>query len=196
MSTLFEVPAKGDGIHRDARFAKSGDRRFLLTRRWAEAEDTPYVLFCMLNPSTANAEKDDPTIRKCMKYARDWGYGALHVVNLFDFITPSPGDLHEWLRSNEDREQQRPLYLDIIRDQSQYAALTVCGWGTWGGWFPERAKAVHAMLHRPHALHITKDGHPGHPLYLKSNAIPQPFLPTPSTTHQADLTADQLTADR
>lgn len=175
MSLLFDIPTKEASIVRDARFTKSGDRRYLLTRRWVADEQSPYVLFVMLNPSTANAVKDDPTIRKCMKYARDWGYGALHVVNLFDYITAFPSSLRAWLTDNADTERERPLYLDIIRDQSQYAAVTVCGWGTWGGWFPERAQQVYAVLREPQALHITNDGHPGHPLYLKAGLRPVPF---------------------
>lgn len=165
-------------IRRSARFTKSGLRRFLLERSWGP-EDAPYVLWCMLNPSTANAEVDDPTIRKCMKYVHAWGYTSMRVVNLWELITPHPEVLRKWAVD----EQQRLLNLvhddhslGIIDGESHYAALTVCGWGTWGGWFPERVATVYGVLSRPHALHVTKDGHPGHPLYLPACAVPKPFV--------------------
>jgi hypothetical protein len=163
-------------IHRTARFTKSGDRRFLLTRRWGP-EDAPYVCFVMLNPSTANAEHDDPTIRKCMKYVRTWGYTQLRVVNLWDYITPNPHALLLWTKTQmRPEERNHPdQYLGLIGDVSHGAALTVCGWGTWGTWFPDRVQAVLPMLKQPHALHLTKCGQPGHPLYLPGNAQPVPY---------------------
>lgn len=175
MTPLFDIPTKSDGIIRDARFTKSGDRRFLLTRRWVEDPEAPYVLFVMLNPSTANDRIDDPTIRKCMNFARDWGVGAIRVVNLFDFVTPSPKALMAWAKANGEIARDEGLYLDIIRDQSAGAETTVCGWGTWGGWFPERVRAVYSRLDCPWALHITKDGHPGHPLYLPKDLTLVPY---------------------
>lgn len=180
MSTLFTLPppTPKDTIIREARITKSGERRFLLTRRWVPEEDAPYVLFVMLNPSTANAEKDDPTIRKCMKFARSWGYGALRVMNLWDKITPEPNELRTWTIEEVERMRGRvnpDVYLSILQDQSAAAAVTVCGWGAWGGWFPERVYQVMKVLTNPHALHVTKDGHPGHPLYLSADLKPQPF---------------------
>lgn len=163
-------------VRRTARFTKSG-HRFLLERAWG-AEDAPYVLFCMLNPSTANAETDDPTIRKCMKYLRDWGFTRLRVVNLWNYVTPDPKVLRTW--AVDEQVRLKNLHYDdhslgIIDGESRYAEYTVCGWGTWGGWFPERAAQVHAVLSRPHALHVTKDGHPGHPLYLPGDVKPKPY---------------------
>lgn len=169
-------------IHRTARFSKSGDRRILLTRRWVADERAPYVLFVMLNPSTANAVNDDPTIRSCMRIARALGYGALHVVNLWDYITPDPKALRAWVIANGlgDRVDPHggppPDLLDMVI-RSKHAALTLCGWGTWGGWFPKRVADVMECLTAPHALHVTKDGHPGHPLYLPKTATPKPYRP-------------------
>jgi hypothetical protein len=167
-------------IHREARFTKSGDRRIVLGRRWVDDEHAPYVLFVMLNPSTANAVKDDPTIRKCMGITKRLGYGALLVVNLFDYITPDPKALRRWviaegLGDRVDPCGPPPADLAIMTMLSVKAARTICGWGTWGGWFPERVKDVLECLTEPHALHVTKGGHPGHPLYLPSDAKPIPY---------------------
>jgi hypothetical protein len=145
-------------------------------------ERAPYVLFVMLNPSTANAVNDDPTIRSCMRIARALGYGALHVVNLWDYITPDPKALRAWVIANGlgDRVDPHggppPDLLDMVI-RSKHAALTLCGWGTWGGWFPKRVADVMECLTAPHALHVTKDGHPGHPLYLPKTATPKPYRP-------------------
>lgn len=177
MSTLFELPQLAPAMFRDATFNKDGTKRVHLLRRWEADGEHRFVCFVMLNPSTANAEKDDPTIRKCIAFAKAWGYGALHVVNLFDFITPSPLELRAWVgvHSHHPRRHE-PLDLQIIRETSATADMTVCGWGTWGGWFPERAREVYGVLTAPHALHVTKDGHPGHPLYLPASLRPQPFI--------------------
>lgn len=164
-------------IIRDARFTKSG-RRFLLTRRWVADEATPFVLFCMLNPSTANATTDDPTIRKCMAFARSWGYGALRVVNLYDYVTASPKELKVWAEKYEAinaRRHHEEHALDLIGIQSETADLTVCAWGAFGKEFAARARVVYPYLSRPHALRVTKDGHPGHPLYLPGNLVPVPY---------------------
>jgi hypothetical protein len=176
-AVLFEIPPSAEMI-RTARFTKCGTKRFLLTRRWVAQEDTPYVLFVMLNPSTADAVGDDPTIRRCIAFARGWGYGALHVVNLFDHITPHPEELLPFAKAKEEYARGNPvmpLDLGIIQDQSKAAAVTVCGWGAFGKLFPARVREVHAVLTNPHALLVTKDGHPGHPLYLKADLVLKPY---------------------
>jgi len=66
--------------------------RYALWRRWA---DGPAVLFVMLNPSTADARSDDPTIRRCIGFARSWDYAAVLVANLFALRTPTPADCCE-----------------------------------------------------------------------------------------------------
>src|SRR6266436_6577265 len=71
----------------DACISRCGTYRYALWRRWAPG---PQVLFVMLNPSTADRQRNDPTIRRCIGLAAAWGYGALAVGNLFAFRTPSP----------------------------------------------------------------------------------------------------------
>lgn len=65
--------------------------RFWLTRCWAPAK--PCALFIMLNPSTADHEQDDATIRKCIGFARRWGMGSIRVANLFAYRATKPDDL-------------------------------------------------------------------------------------------------------
>lgn len=76
---------KGAEISKDKKY------RYSLTRIWRRAGDK--VMFIMLNPSTADNEEDDPTIRRCIRYARDWNYGGLVVCNLFAYRSTDPGIL-------------------------------------------------------------------------------------------------------
>lgn len=68
---------------RTAAFSRSRIYRYELWRRWADGGR--YVNFICLNPSTADEHKDDPTVRKCVKFARTWGYGAMCITNLFAY---------------------------------------------------------------------------------------------------------------
>jgi hypothetical protein len=122
----------------------------------------------MLNPSVADANYDDHTIRRCIGYADMWGYGGLIVANLFAFIATDPKNLlaatdpigpenNEWIRHLDDR-----------------AALTVCAWGNHGAHL-DRHKTVLGMLKNPHALIVTKKGFPGHPARLSRLAYPEPY---------------------
>src|SRR5207237_5457574 len=77
--------ADGTGLPRlsGASFSRDRRYRYRLWRRWDAAR--PVVAFVMVNPSTADAGRDDPTIRRCIGFARSWGYGRLEVVDLFAY---------------------------------------------------------------------------------------------------------------
>ena len=62
--------------------------RHALGRHWDN--DKGFVLFIMLNPSTADAQQDDPTIRRCMDFAKRWGFGGIEACNLFDWRATDP----------------------------------------------------------------------------------------------------------
>lgn len=142
-----------------------GRYRYELWRRWAEG---PHVLFIMLNPSTADAENDDATIRKCIAYAKRWGFGALCVGNLFAFRATDPMEMKA--ASDPIGPENDASLAKLARS----AGVIVAAWGVHGSHMG-RATAVAKTLPTIKALHITKDGSPGHPLYLKSDAQPHPF---------------------
>lgn len=134
-------------------------------------EPSGVCMFVMLNPSTADAMADDPTIRRCTDYARRWGHTRLTVVNLFAFRATRPA----WLLQAED-----PVGPDNdahIATQAQTAARVVLAWGTGGAasrLLAERVPRVLALLPWPlHALALTADGQPGHPLYLSKALEPR-----------------------
>jgi hypothetical protein len=122
----------------------------------------------MLNPSTADEAVDDPTIRRCVGFARSWGFGGLAVGNLFAFRTPTPAAL---------RSAPNPIglgnddWLARLRDESD---LIVAAWGDHGR-FLGRAAAVRAALPGLHHLGLTKLGEPRHPLYLPARIGPVPW---------------------
>ena len=149
--------------------------RYTLGRRWHFAE-TPrgHVLWIMLNPSTADARVDDPTIRKCIGFSTRWGFGSLEVVNLYAWRATDPRDLFGYRVGDQRDEVVGPDNDWTIRNVIPYASEIVIAWGSHGArWRGRRAGSVLDMLaERPggvRVVHIgpsTRDGQPSHPLYL------------------------------
>ncbi len=123
------------------------------------------VAFVMLNPSTADATTGDPTIRRCIGYARAWSYAKLIVGNAYAWRSTDPAGL--WTADDPVGPENDQHLEQIARD----AELVVCAWGA--NIEPERAAAVRAVIERagrtPHAIKLTKAGIPGHPLYLRGD---------------------------
>lgn len=125
----------------------------------------------MLNPSTADGQFDDPTIRRCMKFTADWGYGGMHVVNLFALRATDPGEL---------REAEDPIGPENDKTILSYAHWRiVAAWGAHGG-YRDRDKAVLEMLKNSELQYfgLTKTGQPRHPLYIPGHYMPL-FMPVP-----------------
>ena len=160
--------------HPNALVSIDGQYRYWLTRRWSPGED--WCLFCGLNPSTADAREDDPTIRRMVGFARSWGFGGLAVVNLFAYRATDPENLpKDWVTAaGEDNDL-------IIRGWIIKSDLLVCAWGAnpavgrqqsliaqMGIWCKEHGR-------RMRCLGLTKGGHPRHPLYVKADKTPERF---------------------
>lgn len=126
------------------------------------------VLFVMLNPSTADAEADDPTIRRCMGFARAWGFNRLLVGNLYAYRATLPADLRrveDAIGPDNDRHLQE-LCGEVRK--------IICAWGANAD--RDRAGRVRTMLGLNHDLHhlgLTREGQPKHPLYLRADTEPQ-----------------------
>jgi hypothetical protein len=164
----------------DADLSDDGLYRYRLTRRWGSRSD-PCVCWVMLNPSTADAVEDDPTIRRCIRFSEAWGFGSLIVVNLFAFRSTDP----DLLPSVEDPIGPRNDH--AIRLAALEANRCIAAWGTKGGHRHRNADVIRLVtddcLEDMHALTITKDGHPKHPLYVKGDTVPtlyRPAAPSPS----------------
>ena len=125
--------------------------------------------FIMLNPSTADAEKDDPTIRRCIGYARAWESSALIVVNLFAFRATNPKDLFAAI------DPVGPENKSYIQAVAKEAGTIVCAWGTHGDYLGQGLYVLRLLDDigaHPLALAKTKNGHPAHPLYLPKHLSP------------------------
>lgn len=138
-----------------------GAYRYYLSRVWNP--ELPKVLFIMLNPSTADATKDDPTIRKCIGFAKRWHCGGLLVVNLFAYRATDPAVLKSLDYCVGPQNDNN------IRAAVGEADVIVCAWGAHGRKH-QRSHQVLGMLkgfNRPlHAVKLLSDGTPAHPLYV------------------------------
>ena len=148
-----------------------GRYRYMLWRTWDDA--LPLLVYVMLNPSTADGELDDATIRVCMGRAKQMGYGGIIVVNLFAWRATSPADM----KAAED--PVGPENDAWIRTVVLINSDVIVAWGTHGT-FKDRDKAVLRLLRKTkakiRALRITKDGHPCHPLRIPYSEEPVEFL--------------------
>jgi hypothetical protein len=153
-------------------FSRCQRYRYALWRNWSGHIDAPaYALFVALNPSTADATHDDPTIRRCIGYARAWGYDGVYVVNLFAYRATDPRVL---LAQPDPVGGRNDHYL---RKLARGAHIVVAAWGTRGTHLG-RDKCVRTMLPQLQCLRLTRDGHPAHPLYLPGGLLPV-ALPDP-----------------
>jgi len=148
-----------------------GPYRYWLWRHWGGGGR---VCFVMLNPSTADAEDDDPTIRRCIGFAQAVGAGALEVVNLFAFRAT------DWRELERAADPVGPENDAHIENAARAASMVICAWGA-RPFAKARARKVFKLLlalHvQPLCLRHTLDGSPHHPLRLPACLRPQPFAP-------------------
>ncbi len=154
------------GLINSAQFSKCRQYRYTVTREW-NTGDSQRVAFIGLNPSTADAETDDPTIRRCIQFAKNWGYSGMIMINLFAYRSTDP----KKLISVDDPVGPNNNYW-LIKLASE-ASCTVAAWGG-GGDINNRGRNVAVILKRAgidlKCLGTTKNGQPRHPLYLPYTA--------------------------
>lgn len=143
--------------------------RYVLTRSWND--EKPKLCFIGLNPSIATAEINDPTIRRCMGYAMDWGLGGILMLNLFAYRATDPADMFKARKRGVDITGGRRNYFEAMREYiSEYqAALTIAAWGNHGG---GRGREALREIPRIHYLRLNANRSPAHPLYLPSDLRP------------------------
>jgi hypothetical protein len=161
-----------DGVPPTTGAVFSEDRtwRYSLYRRWDHS--LPYVNFIGLNPSTADEEKDDATIRRVINYARAWGFGALVMTNLYAYRSTDPRVLR-WLRLDEAVGPENDTWL---LHEATYAGLIILGWGNTGLHHHRGRDVIRLLNGLPlHYIQRNKDGSPAHPLYLSKALTPLPW---------------------
>lgn len=157
-----------------------GDYRYRLWRTLVHPDQTTLdgdsaadggtVAFILLNPSTADADTNDPTLRRCIDYADRWDYARLEVGNLFAYRATDPDDLYE---ADDPVGPENDDHLEAIGTE---ADRIVVGWGHYGGGFPHRVEAVVELLDvELLALDTTDCGQPRHPLFVDGDVEPEPW---------------------
>lgn len=150
-------------VEHGATLSECRQYRYQLWRVWDE--EKPYLNIIGLNPSTADEHTDDATIRRCVGFARDWGYGGLYMTNLFAWRDTKPAKM---------KKAAEPIGKDNdywLRWTAGLAGMAVAAWGIHGT-FKERDKAVIAMLPTLHCFGTNDDGTPKHPLFLPKITTP------------------------
>lgn len=160
-------------IHRDAYFSDDGRFRWWLKRWWRAG---PYVLWIMLNPSTADAEKDDPTVKRVIGFTQRWGYAGLMIVNLFPFVSSHPRELIRWLGTEEALRICALNALMLEAEGVKNAAVCIAAWGAsvakeHGTSLAEVVKDF-PCFGGLHHLGLTQDGFPKHPLARGRHRVP------------------------
>ena len=138
-----------------------GRYRYRLHRSWFMGEGT--VLFIMLNPSTADAETDDPTIRRCIGFARRWGFRSLAVGNLFAWRATEPRELKQVSDPVGPENDQHLI------EMSDSANAVIAAWGAYGVYRNRNLHVLGLLESTVEHLGLTKQGHPRHPLYLRAD---------------------------
>jgi hypothetical protein len=140
-------------VERHAVLSSDGRYRYTLYRLWDDS--LPEVTWVMLNPSTADAEQDDPTIRKCVGFAQRWGCGSIRVVNLFAYRATNPREL------TLADDPVGPINVPTLAVATN--GFCVAGWGA----AKTPPKPLDVIAHKPlWCLGVTKSGDPRHPLYV------------------------------
>ena len=148
---------KGANISEDKKY------RYSLYRIWDDA--LPKVAIIGLNPSTADENIDDPTIKRCIEFVKEWGYGGFYMLNLFAFRATDPSELTK----TEDPigNENSNIILDIISKVEK----VICAWGN-DGILLKQNKTVLSLIPKPYCLKINATGEPAHPLYLSGTLMP------------------------
>lgn len=137
--------------------------RYALWRIWDESK--PAVMFIGLNPSTADETTDDPTLIRCINFAKSWGYGGVYTANLFAYRATQPKEL---LKRKRVVGKDNNDWLQTLANKSD---IIIAAWGN-DGKYQNRAQRVKELIRPLHYLKMNKSGEPAHPLYLKADLKP------------------------
>jgi len=159
-------------MKKNAIISDCGMYRYALWRIWDDAQ--PLVLFIGLNPSTADATLDDPTLKRCVGFAHQWGYGGISLGNLFAFRSTDPQQL--WV-AKDPIGPDNDKWLFKLNNK---AALAVAAWGD-DGVFKNRNNVVLRLFPNLFCIKMSRQGNPRHPLYLPRTLKPSRIIDSSTT---------------
>lgn len=168
---LETVAERSDHTYRSAVFSPCQVYRYQLCRVWDPA--TYCCNFIMLNPSTADEVRNDPTVERCERRARAWNYGGLLVTNIFAFRSTDP----KLMKAAAD--PVGPNNDHAIIETAKESGIVICAWGQHGKHNGRSADVVRLLMrsglgHKLHVLRMSASGEPWHPLYLPYDLQPSP----------------------
>ena len=143
-----------------ALFSECRTYRYALWRVWDESLDS--IVFIGLNPSTADESHNDPTISRCINFARKWGYGGLCMANLFAYRATQPRIM--MLADDPIGPENDQILFDLVSK----AHVVIAAWGNHGS-FMGRSVQISKSIYNLKCLGINKSGEPSHPLYLNES---------------------------
>lgn len=155
-----------------AEFSVDRVYRYALWRTWDKTKG--HVMWIGLNPSTADETEDDPTIRRCQRFARDWGYGGIYMLNLFAYRATDPREM------KAARDPEGPVNWYFLEIYAHAAERVMAAWGVHGAFRGQDSVAkrvIRGERWQLECLGHTKEGHPRHPLYVPANASPDIWTP-------------------
>lgn len=170
-------------MRRTARISGDGLYRWSLTREWFAPDEPPrWVCFCGLNPSVADADIDDPTIRREINFAQRLGANALVKVNKYAFRATDPRVLVAYAREHGMFAAIGPHNLDALREavalgRGELGLGVFAAWGALPRGLAQSQLVLGALGSPLKCLGTTKDGSPRHPLYLPKTATPMEWRP-------------------
>lgn len=150
-----------------ANFSKDRKHRYALYRIWDSSKGS--AMFIGLNPSTADETTNDPTVRRCIRFAKDWGYGGMIMSNIFAYRATQPKDM------KAASDPIGPKNDEWLVKLSGEASIIVGAWGNHGS-FMGRGDDVIKLISNIHYLKLNKSGSPSHPLYLPASLKPKPMV--------------------
>lgn len=166
-----------------ATLSKCGKMRWNLRRWWHEDSRVCWV---MLNPSTADAEIDDPTLKRCMHFSKAWGYGGLIITNLYPYRSPSPPECRRWA-ARDHKYSDLLVRKQLIRNQKEVLAacqtsdIIVAAWGNqpWAAkWSVHMLTQIQKNTDKPiYCLGTTQNGNPKHPMARARHRVPNDQQP-------------------
>ena len=165
---MIERIAQKDNIKSRAFYSGCETYRYGLERRWGAGG---WLLYVMLNPSTATEERNDPTIERCQRRAGALGFGAMRIANLFAFRATDPRDL------KRAKDPIGPENAALLAQWSAEAQMVLAAWGAHGAHLGQGAVAAGLLQGDVRHLGLTKEGHPRHPLYVSYARTPEPWPP-------------------
>ncbi len=159
-----------DGLWSQAIYSRCETYRYSLTRIWSA--EGPKITFVMLNPSTADELRNDPTIERCERRSRAMGYGAMRIVNLFAYRATQPAVL------KAASDPVGPQNNAVLQEAANWADMVLCAWGVHGAHMDQAENVGRELRQAGHDLYhlgLTKAGHPRHPLYISYTVEPMPW---------------------